>query len=172
MLQPLVMLYASAVLGADVPPKLATSTFPSLPRPLLLHPDTASHLSEMHQRANEMAFSGDLRGARTAYLTLIAYQDSASVFPGEAQWALASLEYGADRELRSAEVLDELADAAMRYGRADWEARALLEAGLIYQRHGRSDVSVVRARRLKLLLTSPAISASLRAQLAERVGMR
>lgn len=66
-------------------------------------------------------------------------------------------------------MLDEVATAAARYGRPDWQARAVLEAGLIYQTHGRTDLSVARYYVLKPLLASPAISDSLRTLLASRV---
>jgi hypothetical protein len=57
----------------------------------------------------------------------------------------------------------------VRYGRPEWQARALLEAGLIYQNHGRSDLSLPRAKALKVLIGSPAIPASVRAEISERI---
>ncbi|MHB1096695.1 MAG: hypothetical protein ACYC3F_11050 [Gemmatimonadaceae bacterium] len=169
MIQPLVLLFASAALRGDVPARPTNATFAVVPRPALLHPDTASIASMMHRKAERLLSSGDVGGARAVYRSMIAVQDSAGVFPGEALWALASLEFARDRELRAAEVLDEVAAAAARYGRPDWQARAVLEAGLLYQTHGRTDLSVARYHMLKPLLASPAISDSLRTLLASRV---
>lgn len=169
MIPSLVALFASAALRGDVPARPTNATFAVVPRPVLLYPDTSSSASMMHRQAERLLASGNVSGARTVYRTLIAVQDSAGAFPGEALWALASLEFARHRELRAAEVLDEVAAAAVRHGRPDWQARAVLEAGLIYQTHGRTDLSVARYLELKPLLASPAISDSLRAQLASRI---
>lgn len=171
MMQPLALLIAAAAHG-DTPPQPTRATFPSLVRPAVIRNDTSSRTASLHHQADELAFTGHFSAARTRYLSVIASLDSASMFPGEALWALATMEYGRSRELQAAEALDQLADAAVRYGQPEWQARALLEAGLIYQNHGRPDLSVPRARALKLLLTSPAIRPSVRAQIAERVAMK
>lgn len=172
MIQPLVLLLASAVLRGDVPTRPTNATFAVVPRPVLWHPDTVSGTSMMHRQAERLLSIGRVSSARVVYRAIIASQDSAGVFPGEALWALASLEFARDRELRAAEVLDEVAVAASRYGRPDWQARALLEAGLLYQTHGRTDLSVARYQLLKPLLASSVISDSLRAQLSSRIATR
>lgn len=169
MIQPLLLLFASAALHGDVPTRPANATFAVVPRPALLRPDTTSRTIVMQRQAERFLLKGDLNGARAVYRTAIAVQDSASVFPGEALWALASLEFAYNRELRAAEVLDEVAAAAARYGRPDWQARAVLEAGLLYQTHGRTDLSVARYRALKFLLASPAIDDNLRVRLQHRI---
>lgn len=169
MMQPILLLLASATLRGDVPTKPVTATFPAIVRAALLRPDTTLRTSLMHRDAAQRLAKGDVNGARTAYRTLIAYEDSVGVFPGESIWALATLEFGRGRELRAAEVLDRVAEAAVRYGRPDWQARALLEAGLLYQQHGRPDLSVVRYATLLPLLDSPAISAEDRAALNARI---
>ena len=172
MLQPLMMLVASAALRGDVPSRPVHATFPLVPRPALLRADTISRPSMLHREAERLLARGDVSGARTIYRTMIAYEDSVGVFPGESLWALATIEFGRGHELGAAEVLDEVAVAAVRYGRPDWQARALLEAGLLYQAHGRTDMSNARYLALKPLLASPAISDSLRAQLTARVVMK
>ena len=171
MIQPLALLLAAAVHG-DTPARAASKTFPFMARPAVIHADTSARITSMHHEADQLYYAGKFREARTRYLTVIAYLDSTQSFPGEAMWALASMEYGRNRELRAAEILDQLADAAVRYGRPEWQATALLEAGIIYQNHGRTDLSVQRARTLKPLLESPAIPASIRAMVAERVKMK
>lgn len=172
MIHPLVLLLASAALRGDVPTRPTNATFAVVPRPVLWHPDTASGTSMMHRRAERLLSLGRVSSACVVYRAIVASQDSAGVFPGEALWALASLELARDRELRTAEVLDELAAAASRHGRPDWQARALLEAGLLYQTHGRTDLSVARYHVLKPLLASPAISDHLRAQLTSRIATK
>ncbi|MCX5761949.1 MAG: hypothetical protein NTW72_10705 [Gemmatimonadetes bacterium] len=172
MIQPLLLLCASAALYSDLPAVPTNATFRTTPRPALLHADTSASASLMHRQAERLWSHGDINGARTMYRTAIAYQDSVGVFPGEVLWALAQLEFGLGRELRAAEVLDEAAAASQRYGRPDWEARSVLEAGLLYQTHGRTDLSVARYRALKTLLSSPAIGDSLRAQLAGRIAAK
>lgn len=168
MIQPLAFLLAAAVHG-DTPARPASATFPALVRPAVIHADTSARITAMHRDADQLVFAGKFREARTKYLTVIAFLDSTNTFPGEAMWALASMEYGRNRELRAAEILDQLAEAAVRYGRPEWQATALLEAGLIYQNHGRTDLSVKRAQALVPLLASPAIAPGMRAMLAERV---
>lgn len=156
----------------DIPARPARSTFPALARPAIVHADTQSSRSAQHREADRLAFTGKFNKARVEYLAIIAVMDSSASFPGEVLWSLASMEYGRNRELSAAAILDRLADASVRYGRPEWQARALLEAGLIYQNHGRTDLSVARARALKPLLSSPAIGASERAQMAGRVAMK
>ena len=156
----------------DIPARPLRSTFPALARPAIVHADTQPDLSAKHREANRLANTGKFNRARVEYLTVIALMDSSAAFPGEVLWSLASMEYGRNRELSAAAILDRLADASVRYGRPEWQARALLEAGLIYQNHGRTDLSVNRVRTLKPLLSSPAISASERAQMAGRVAMK
>jgi len=171
MIQPLAFLLAAAVHG-DTPARPASSTFPSFVRPVVIHADTSGRITAMHRDADQLVVAGKFGEARTKYLTVIAYLDSTQSFPGEVLWALASMEYGRKREMRAAEILDQLADAAVRYGRPEWQATALLEAGLIYQTHGRTDLSVKRAQVLVPLLASPAIAPGMRALLAERVRMK
>jgi hypothetical protein len=169
MIQPLMLLAAYAAMSGTTPSRPATATFPTVVRPVLLRSDTLSRVTPLHNKALRLAESGDLSGARSIFLTVIAYQDSVGVFPGEAQWALANLEYGRNREVRAAEILDQLADAAVRFGRPDWQARALLESGLIYQNHRYYELSAARYRALKPLLNSPALGDTLREQLLARV---
>ena len=169
MIQPLLLLVASAALRGDLPARPATATFPTTPRVALVHADTASRVAMMQRRAEHLLSLGDVGGARAVYRAEVANLDSAGVFPGDALWSLASLEFARGRELRAAEILDEAAVAATRYGRPDWQARALLEAGLLYQAHGRTDLSAAHYYALKPLLASPAIDDSLRASLASRI---
>lgn len=169
MMQPILLLIASAALRGDLPTKPVAATFPSIVHATLLRPDTTSRTSLMHRDADRRLAKGDLNGARTVYRTIIAYEDSVGVFPGESIWTLATLEFGRGRELRTAELLDRVAEAAVRYGRPDWQARALLEAGILYQQHGRTDLSVVRYSTLLPLLESPAISAEDRTALKARI---
>ena len=171
MIPSLALILAAGSCG-DIPARPARSTFPALARPAIVHADTQPSLSAKHREADGLAFTGKFNKARTMYLAVIAVMDSSAIFPGEVLWSLASMEFGRSRELSAAAILDRLADASVRYGRPEWQARALLEAGLLYQNHGRTDLSVDRARRLKPLLSSPAISASERAQMAERVAMK
>ncbi len=172
MIQPLVLLLATVALRGDAPPRPTNATFASVPRPVLVRPDTASRTVLMQRQAEQFLSIGRVRSARVVYRAIVASQDSAGVFPGEVLWALASLEFARDRELRAAAVLDDLAAAAARYGRPDWQARALLEAGLLYQSHGHTDLSVARYQVLKPLLASPAISDDLRAQLTSRIAAK
>ncbi|MFA6169118.1 MAG: hypothetical protein WC700_21000 [Gemmatimonadaceae bacterium] len=172
MIQPILLLLATAALHVDPPTKPVAATFPSTVRAALLRPDTTARTSLMHRDAARRMAKGDLNGARIVYRTIIAYEDSVGVFPGESIWTLATLEFGRGRELRAAELLDRVAESAVRYGRPDWQARALLEAGLLYQQHGRTDLSVVRYSTLLPLLESPAISAEDRAALKARIVRR
>lgn len=170
----LMLLIATAVAAGDTParPVTSTSTFPRTVRPAVIRFDTTSRTARFHQEAARRLERGDVGGARSTYVSLIAYLDSTDTFPGEAMWALATLEWSRDRELRTAAVLDQLAESAARYGRAEWRARALLEAGLIYQRHGQFERSTACAAALRPLLSSPAISEQERAQLRARVSLR
>ena len=172
MIQPLVLLVASLALRGDVPTKPVNSTFATLTRPVVLHRDTTSRSILMNREIDRRLAMGDVGGARAVYRSLIAYSDSVGEFPGEPLWALATLEFSRGREVRAAQWLDALADAAVRYGRPDWQARAVLEAGLLYQQHGRTDLSVERYRTLVPLLDSPLISEEQRAAMKARVVRR
>ena len=171
MIPSLALLLAAASSG-DAPAHLARSTFPTLVRPLVVRADTSSRATSLYREAERLASVGRFDAARTEYRAVIAVLDSSATFPGDALWALATMEFACNHEMRAAAILDQLVDAAVRYGRPEWQARALLEAGIIYQNHGRYDLSVERVRTLKPLLSSPSISPSVRAQIAERVAMK
>jgi hypothetical protein len=169
MIQPLILLFSLAASGSDAPLKPVTATFHTVVRPAVIHSDTMSRATRLHNEADRLLSIGNVGGARSVFRAMIAYQDSMATFPGEALWALASIEYGRDRELVAATLLDELAETSARYGRPEWEARALLEAGLIYQAHGKFEQSAARARALKPLISSPAISDDDRASIVKRI---
>jgi hypothetical protein len=172
MMHPIPLLLASAALRGDAPSRPVQATFPSVVRTALLRPDTTSRSAQLHRDAARRLEKGDIHGARTVYRAIVAYEDSVGVFPGESIWALATLEFGRGRELRAAEWLDVVAEAAVRYGRPEWQARALLEAGLLYQQHGRADLALARYTKLLPLLDSPAISESERASMKGRIVRR
>jgi hypothetical protein len=122
-------------------------------------------------RAHELAMSGRFVEARNAYRAVADMQKSAGVLPGEALWQVAALEYGQGgrHRLRAAQVMDELAEQAAIYGDPALQARALIEATILYHQNRRNAEARTCLDKLEPLLQSPHLTQELREQIESRL---
>ncbi|MGQ0647812.1 MAG: hypothetical protein ACT4P7_09590 [Gemmatimonadaceae bacterium] len=121
-------------------------------------------------RADEATFNGRTAEARRIYRGLINEQRAADQFAGTAMWRLALNYLYADEHRRAAETLDDLADAAVRYGDPSLQLRATFEAAVLWKALKRSDLMLERLDRAKALLQSPAIPNSEKTLIKARMG--
>lgn len=120
-------------------------------------------------RADEWALKGRSSAARREYSAIAAMQRASHVLPEEAMWKLAS-EYHADRSWdQAASVLKELADDAERFGNPQVQAKALLEATILYSYARMPQDARACATRLDLLLASPHVSDEFRQAVQRRI---
>lgn len=161
----LLALITAATFAAPDAPTRVLPTFATRVAPRVITADSARIA-----RGGEFASVGRLSEARRLFVESLKASRRSGEFGGDALWHLALLAYGAGQELRAAALLDELADEAARFGETTWQARGLLEAGLIYQALGQRTEAAARSARLQPLLQSSAISASDRAMMVARMG--
>ena len=112
---------------------------------------------------------GSLIHARRLYEGIVKDLETANRLPTEAQWRLASVKFQAGDRMGAATTLDELATTAAEHGAVEVEALALLEAARVYEMTGRIGESVDRLERGVSLLSSPAISETVRVSLLRKV---
>lgn len=126
-------------------------------------------LRSLLTRADEASFSGRFNEARRLYRTLIDEQGSADEFASVALWRLATAHLWVDARHDAAEVLDELARAAARYGDPETEMRATFEAAVLWSHLKRQDLVVERVARVRSLFKSPAITDELKDDYRSRI---
>lgn len=132
-------------------------------------PDSAK-VESLLARADEATFAGRRMEARRIYKDLISEQKKADQFAGTAMWRLALNYLYADEPRRAAEMLDELANAANRYGDPTLQLRATFESAILWRALKRNDLVLERVDRAKALLQSPAIPQSEKIQIKARMG--
>lgn len=120
-------------------------------------PDSA-RVREFMARGDASFESGRIKEARGIYRTLIREQRAADTYAGEALWRLAETFFAADDARGAAHALDEVAEAAARYGDPAMELKATFEAALVYQKLGNKPAVAYRLTRIKTLLQSPVVS--------------
>lgn len=153
---------------------LALSAFVLPAAPLTAQPDTAAveDSPEVDARlrvAGELADIGDYKGARREYDRVAALQRARGELPGRALWLSAQMSYSRHQHQRAAVTLEALAKEAQRYGDPVLQARALIEAAVLYQHAGMGKESLACLKQLKPLLSSPYLSAQARAAIEERI---
>jgi hypothetical protein len=131
-------------------------------------PDAARVRAEL-ATADSLEMAGRLPAARRRYRSLIDEQRSADQYPAEALWHLANSYFYHDQELESAATLDELAEAAGRFGDPATELRASFQAALLYQRHKQPNRVAPKITRMRALLQSPAIADEIKKDIAARL---
>ena len=119
--------------------------------------------------ADQWSTEGNLSDARREYTAVAELQRSNDVVPAEAMWKLAELYHSQKSLKRAATVLEALAADAERFGDPQIQAKALLEAAVLYKNTGMSAQAVACANRLDLLLASPHISDEFRQEVARRI---
>ena len=108
-------------------------------------------------------------GARQ-YIAVAKIQRSQDVLSAEAMWKLAQLHHsGGQCAERTAHVLLTLARDAERFAEPEIEAKALLEATLLYNKANLPEKANACADRLKVLMTSPLVSDDFRQDAQRRI---
>ena len=131
-------------------------------------PDTA-RVSAMLARGDSLEAAGRVHEARRQYQSLIDQQRAAGQYPLRALWHLANSYYFHDDEVRAASTLDELADAAGRFGYPATELRASFEAAVLYQRHHQPARVAQKVVRVRALLNSPVIDEATKKEIEKRL---
>ena len=121
-------------------------------------------------RADELVQRGRIPAASREYIKVAKMQRSQNVLPSEALWKLADLYNTYERSPeRTANVLVALAADAQRFGDPQIEAKALLEATILYNMVGMRHEAHACADRLEQLMASPHISAEFRQEAQSRI---
>ena len=121
-------------------------------------------------RADELLQQGRITAASREYIAVAKMQRAQNVLPSEALWKLAELHntYGQSPK-RTATVLVALAADAERFGEAQIEAKALLEATILYSKGYMPEKARDCASRLDALMTSPLVSDEFRREAQQRI---
>jgi len=138
-------------------------SFPEAPPPR-----TAERLED----AQRLMMEGRFRDARYVYRALANEQLAASEYPSEALRGLANVEFALNDTRATAEALDELADAASRFGDPETRVRSLFQAALLYQGLKYHDRVSDHIGEIRTLLKSPAIADSTRNDITARIPVR
>ena len=121
-------------------------------------------------RAEELVQRGRITAASREYIAVVKMQRAQNVLPTEAMWKLADLHntYGRSPE-RTANVLASLAADAERLGEPATEAKALLEATILYNKAHMPQKAQDCASRLDALMASSSVSDELRQEIQRRI---
>ena len=121
-------------------------------------------------RADELVQRGRIPAASREYIAVAKMQRAQNVLPSEAIWKLAELHHahGQSPE-RTANVLVALAMDAERFEEPQIEAKALLEAAILYNKAFMPAKAAACVDRLDWLMTSPRISDEFRREVQQRI---
>ena len=121
-------------------------------------------------RARELVRQGRIPAASREYIAVAKMQRAQNVLPTEAMWELAELHNTYERiPERTANVLVALAADAERLGDPQIEAKALLEATILYNKAFLPVKANECADRLDVLLNSPRVSDEFRQEAKSRI---
>ena len=121
-------------------------------------------------RARELVRQGRIPAASREYIKVAKMQRAQNVLPTEAMWELAELHNTYERiPERTANVLVALAADAERFGNPEIEAKALLEAAILYDEAFLPVKANECADRLDVLMTSPLVSDEFRKEATSRI---
>ena len=121
-------------------------------------------------RARELVRHGRIVAASREYIRVVEMQRAQNVLPTEALWELAELHNTYERiPERTANVLAALAADAERLGDPVIEAKALLEATILYNEAYLPQKAHDCASRLDALITSPLVSDEFRREAQSRI---
>ena len=128
--------------------------------------DTAASLNL--DRAESLHGRMRFADARREYLAAAKKLEAAGAMPCEALWQAAEM-YHAEGNVRgAARTLDLVAEKAAVFGHPSMQAKALLEAAILYEQSGAAWQASTRLTRLDAVLTSPFVTDSLRSEIAAR----
>jgi tetratricopeptide (TPR) repeat protein len=128
-----------------------------------------AELTEISNRAYALLEQGRFREARREYTALANRQREQKLFAGEALWHIAAISHNQGNIRHAAATLDRLAEEAQAHGQPEYQAKALLEAAILYHRLRQPERALERVARLKPLSSSPHLSADLRDQIQTRI---
>ncbi len=121
--------------------------------------------------AHALAQAGDFHGAKEHYARAAREQRAAGILPEEAMWHLAQMYHGEGRIRKAAMTLEYLAWEAALAGEPMVQARALLEATLLYGQLPDADEVEQGVRRLVELCSGEQIPPELRVQIERRLNL-
>lgn len=107
--------------------------------------------------------------ARRTYAAVAEAQEGMGQLPEEALWQLAAVFHAERRPRRAAAALSRLAEAAELHGDPVVQARALLEAAVLFHRAGDAAPALACIRRLDPLLSSPYLPDEVRDDVRRRI---
>lgn len=120
-------------------------------------------------RADEATFAGRNGEARKLYRTLINEQRDANRYAGLAMWRLAVNYHYAGEHRRAAELFEETAQEAARFGDPALEMKASFESAVLWQKVRRNDLAARHVERVRCLLQSPAIASDVKQFIENRI---
>lgn len=106
--------------------------------------------------------------ARREYLAAAKKLEASGAMPCQALWQAAEMYYAEGNVRAAASTLDMVAEKAAVFGHPTMQAKALLEAAILYEQSGGSSQAVSRLQRLDAVLTSPFVPDSVRTGIAAR----
>ena len=167
------LLFGGIAVVASSTPAAARQSAASLPRAggissVRPAPESA-RVNDVLSRADNATAAGRMGEARRLYRGIIREQRDASVYAGIAIWRLAANHIYDGDVTTGAQLLDDLADEAARYGDPTMQLRASFEAAVLWQQAKRQDLTQRNLERVRCLLQSPAISADLKATIEGRM---
>lgn len=158
-----------AAAGASTPP----SQSPGQMAGATMAAETASRAEPRLERAARYYQEGLVEEARAEYAAVARRLRDEGRYAGQALWGQANTEFATGRHTRATATLMTLAREAEVYGDPDMQARALLEAAVLYERSHNPQRALASVERLKPLLDSPCLSESTRHEITTRVqGLR
>jgi hypothetical protein len=128
--------------------------------------DTAASLN----LGRAQALHGRMRfaDARREYVAAAKKLEASGAMPCHALWQAAEM-YHAEGNVRgAASMLDLVAEKAATFGHPSMQAKALLEAAILYEQSGAESQAITRLTRLDAVLTSPFVPDSVRSEIAAR----
>jgi hypothetical protein len=128
--------------------------------------DTAASL--ILNRAQSLHGRMRFASARREYMAAAKQLESSGMMPCEALWQAAEMYYAEGNVRAAAGTLDLVAAKAAAFGHPTMQAKALLEAAILYEQSGAASQAVTRLTRLDAVLTSPFVPDSVRSQIAAR----
>jgi tetratricopeptide (TPR) repeat protein len=162
-----VALALAAASLTDAPAVAQNSLVPSAP-PVVPSPTNATvHL----ERAKSHAILGQFDEAREEYAHAAEIMRAEGVLPTDPLWQIAQIHFARQNHRGAAEVLSQLAREAEVMGDPVVQARALLEASVLYHYAGMTEAMLRSARRLQQLKASPYLPDELRAAIDSRVNL-
>jgi hypothetical protein len=169
MIHSLLLVAATAALTvSSIPAQSRLALREGSPPPAILTVDP-TRVAEAMARADKAWQDGRGRDARRIYQELIAEQAAADEFAGPAMWRLALNYLYHDEPRRAAQQLDELAQAATRYGDPSLRLRATFESAVLWKQLKEPQRSMERIQSAMALLQSPAIPVEEKDAIRQRI---